>query len=336
MKPRKIIIRVDGGHRIGLGHVVRTRALAAMLAPEFECEFILGASDPATLAWLEEDYRVHQVGAGRDEATEILAVGRRLAAPLVVLDGYGFGRELQAALQAGGLKVVVIDDLAESPLAADLVINHGSSRVAGRYRLGPATTVLVGPAYALLRPAFIEAARAAKEPAGVAGRVLVCMGGADSLGVTPRVLAALAVMPEITAITVVLGAAAKLDTVQLRTGHGAVEVRRNLDAEGMVQALQQVRVAITTASSVAIEACAVGCGLVVGLVADNQRLVLEEVTSRGCATSVGDWRTASAEVISDSCRRADFGAVAQWAAQRAMVDGRSSERILGAFRALAA
>lgn len=332
---RKVIIRVDGGHRVGLGHVIRTMALAAMLKPEFECEFVVGESDPTVVALLAEQHRVHPLSTGENEAKAILSLSERVAAQVVVLDGYGFRRQLQAALRDGGLKVVIIDDLADAPLAADLVINHGSCRVRSEYAVPAETTVLCGPSYALLRPPFLAAARDGEPVDGDVGSVLVCMGGTDSFGVTSRVIEALKGASWIRRVMLVLGAAAAdVDLENVRKGGMVIDVYRNLDAAGMVQAFRSVRVAVVTASSLAIEACAVGCGLVVGVVADNQRWILEEVTAGGCAVSVGDWRIVSSDVISHACRTADASVAAQVLAQRTMIDGRSPERIRDAFRSL--
>ena len=162
MKRRTIIIRADGGQRVGLGHVVRMRALAAMLAADFDCEFLLGNSDPAVMTLLSGDHRVHQLAAGGDAET-ILDLARRTAAAAVVLDGYGFGRELQRSLRQAGLRVVVIDDLAAAPIEADLVINHCSRLVAPHYQVPAGASVLCGPEYALLRAPFLSAARAAEK-----------------------------------------------------------------------------------------------------------------------------------------------------------------------------
>jgi len=312
------------------------RALAAMLATDFDCEFFLGNSDPAVMTLLSGEHRVHQLAVGGSDAETILDLARRTAASALVLDGYGFGLELQRSLRQAGLRVVVIDDLAAAPIEADLVINHCSRLVAPHYQVSAGANVLCGPEYALLRAPFLSAARAAEETSAGDGTVLVCMGGTDSLGVTPRVLETLTATPGVKRVTVVLGPLAGTDFKHGRQGHSEVEICRDLDATGMVCAFQRSRVAVVTASSIAIEACAVGCGLVVGLVADNQRWVHEEVTAGGCAVSVGDWRTATPEAIARACRVAAEAIATQVAAQRRLVDGRSPERIRDAFQSLAA
>jgi UDP-2,4-diacetamido-2,4,6-trideoxy-beta-L-altropyranose hydrolase len=335
MRP-SIIIRVDGGQRVGLGHVVRMRALAEMLAKDFDCEFILGHSDPAVITLLSGDYRVHQLATGDGDVETILELARRKGAAVVVLDGYNFGCEMQRSLRQAGLRVVVIDDVAAAPIEADLVINHCSRLVARHYQVAPDVRLLCGPKYALLRAPFLAAARDAVRTSASEGTVLVCMGGTDSLGVTPRVLETLTATPWVKRVTVVLGPLAGINFHHGRQGHSEVEFCRDLDASGMVRAFQRSQLAVVTASSIAIEACAVGCGLLVGLVADNQRWVHEEVTTTGCAVSVGDWRTATPEAIARATTVAAHDAATMVAAQRLLLDGQSPERICDAFRSLAA
>lgn len=341
MRRRSVLIRVDGNSSIGLGHVVRVRALATMLAPDFACEFAVSNSSPEAVAILSEQYVVHHLGRNMSESAhleQLVDVCRRRSASIVVLDGYSFDQSVQTALRRSGLLVVVIDDFAREPVVADLVINHGSA--CARYAALPASKVLCGPAYALLRPPFIEAALRRRE-VGRGGRILVCMGGADPFGVTPRVVAALSQVPGISQMTIISGAAAEIEQNGARwkvaeSQGPAVEFRRNLDAAAMVQAFREARVAFVTASSLALEACAVGCGLVLGTVADNQDSIRDELVKMNCALSIGDWKTATPQSISKAYEVAANTVEVQLSAQQGLVDGRSPERIRDAFHGLAA
>jgi UDP-2,4-diacetamido-2,4,6-trideoxy-beta-L-altropyranose hydrolase len=120
-KPR-VIIRVDGNRTIGLGHIMRMRALAAMLGADFECEFAVAVSGPEAISLLSDRPTVHGLDGAAD-ADALVRLCRTRRARIVVLDGYRFGLDLQNALQSAGLRVVVIDDLANGPVAAEVVIN---------------------------------------------------------------------------------------------------------------------------------------------------------------------------------------------------------------------
>ena len=89
-------------------------------------------------------------------------------------------------LTGAGLRVVVIDDLADRELPVDLVVNPSAGAGRLRYRGAPRTRFLLGSSYALLRPAFSQAG--ARSVPGRARRVLVTVGGGDPDDLTSRLV----------------------------------------------------------------------------------------------------------------------------------------------------
>jgi hypothetical protein len=72
------------------------------------------------------------------------------------------------------------------------------------------------------------------------------------------------------------------------------------------------------------------------VVADNQRLMRDELVESNCAVSVGDWTTASPESILRAYHKAAATVDEQISAQQTLVDGQSPERLRHAFQELAA
>ena len=119
----------------------------------------------APLDWWEAPGRVLEAAAGR-------------GVEAFVVDSYHAEARLLAVLRRAAL-VVAIDDLADRPLAVDVVVNGAWHAERLAYRVEPETRRLLGPRYALLERAFAEAMpRAVSERVE---RVLVTLGGA-----TPR------------------------------------------------------------------------------------------------------------------------------------------------------
>ena len=90
---------------------------------------------------------------------------------------------------AKGRPTLVIDDLANRPLEADLVLDAGPARLAQDYAglTPPGATLLLGPNNAPVRPAFPalrETALARRAVGGPVRRILISLGLTDVGGVT--------------------------------------------------------------------------------------------------------------------------------------------------------
>ena len=73
---------------------------------------------------------------------------------MVVIDGYQFDTEYQQKVKKSGASLVCLDDLHNQHFVADIIINHAPGVDPGKYSAEPYTQYLLGPSYALLRPAF--------------------------------------------------------------------------------------------------------------------------------------------------------------------------------------
>jgi spore coat polysaccharide biosynthesis predicted glycosyltransferase SpsG/L-amino acid N-acyltransferase YncA len=196
---RKVIFRADGSDRIGLGHLIRSQALAEMLADDFDCVFALAeapaviAEDlasrfevywlpPAALppvaasqqqeeastplaAWQQQAEKTSPAAATQQQQAATLAA---LASPddIIVLDGYPFDTAYQQVLRERGCKLVSIDDIHAYPFVVDAIINTAGGVRPAHYQALPGTRFCLGLRYALLRRPFrlAQAAAAASPP----------------------------------------------------------------------------------------------------------------------------------------------------------------------------
>src|SRR5579883_2419821 len=171
---RNLLIRANGGEKIGMGHLVRCRALAE--------------------AWQDAGGEVQFASAG-ESAEATAAMAAETGAEWVVLDGYRFDSSFVDTLKQSGLRVLFIDDCGGAKrYPADLILNsnlHASEALyTGR---APATGLLLGPRYALLRRRFRCTPPDPEQPPA-ARRVLVTMGGSDPENVTAKVIRALSLL----------------------------------------------------------------------------------------------------------------------------------------------
>ncbi len=275
----KIFFRADGNSQIGLGHVIRSLALAEMLKDEFECVFLIQnplprikqqivevCNDilelPETSDYIEEATRIKEMFLTGDE--------------IVVLDGYVFDTEYQIAIKERGSKLVCIDDIHAYHFVADGVINHSGGARREDYSAEPYTKFFIGLRYALLRKPFRDAARNRDCNQQASENIFVCLGGADPGNEVVSVLKKCEEIGCEKKIFLVLGAAYKhnfeLKKILMKSSLN-IEVLQGLTAPEMASYMKICNEAITSPSSVSLEYLSVGGILYLKLTAQNQESI---------------------------------------------------------------
>ncbi|MGV3585807.1 MAG: UDP-2,4-diacetamido-2,4,6-trideoxy-beta-L-altropyranose hydrolase [Adhaeribacter sp.] len=282
----RIIFRADGNARIGLGHLTRSLALATMLQEDFTCVFVTQEPNPDFLSNLEKaGINILQLPASlnyEQEANELV----KLLQPsdVIVLDGYVFNTNYQQILKSKGNKIVCLDDIHAFPFVADALINQAGGVTPQHYQAKITTKFFLGPAYALLRLPFLEAATQTRQISEIKN-ILLNMGGADPDNQTMHLLqSVLNNLKEIN-IQVVVGSAYQYyeQSLEYARQNANITVYQNLDAEAMCKLMQTCDAAILPPSSVAYEWCSVSGLLLVHQIADNQNDLAAFLTQNGLA-----------------------------------------------------
>ena len=189
----RVAIRCDASAGIGWGHLKRCLALAhALRARGAAVRFVAAPGDVDVRAML------HAAGfegsllpsPAPDVAADAAMTVTALAdwAPdrpdIVIVDHYSLDARWHDAVRAAsGACIAVIDDLADRPLAADLVVDHNPTTEApgGAGKYAPVLTrpaaCLLGAAYALLDPAYRQ--HASHRFSATVASVGIFMGGSD-------------------------------------------------------------------------------------------------------------------------------------------------------------
>jgi len=147
MVKRKIIFRADGGPNIGMGHFIRTLALAEMLKDDFYCIYV--TKSPSAYQIIEIEKVCHErldLPANKSHFKVFLNILK--GDEIVVLDNYFFTTEYQRAIKNKGCKLVCIDDLHDKEFVADLIINHTPGVLKNDYIAQPYTQLALGLDYA--------------------------------------------------------------------------------------------------------------------------------------------------------------------------------------------
>ncbi|PIX66608.1 MAG: UDP-2,4-diacetamido-2,4,6-trideoxy-beta-L-altropyranose hydrolase [Sphingomonadales bacterium CG_4_10_14_3_um_filter_58_15] len=368
-----IAFRVDSSIAIGSGHVMRCLALAGELARRGRrCVFVMrdlpGAVIPRVFA---EGHEIHLlsppafgaafgaafgiaadagVGAAtggrcydawlgapwRDDATSSAAFFATRPISWVVVDHYALDARWQGVARAAGARILAIDDLADRPHAADMILDQTLGRATMDYAaLAPlASEILAGPGFALQRPEFsrLRDRSLSRRAGGRIENVLVSMGGMDRTNMTGRMLEALDPISEGLSATVVLGASAPhRAAVEWLSSELPWVQEVVVDAPNMGALMAAADVAIGAAGSTSWERCCLGLPSLMVVLAENQRESCAMLEAAGAGICLGEddsdvnWAVAMAAAMARL--RASGALAAASAAASVLCDGLGAARV---------
>ncbi|NNE84059.1 MAG: UDP-2,4-diacetamido-2,4,6-trideoxy-beta-L-altropyranose hydrolase [Alphaproteobacteria bacterium] len=320
---------------IGTGHARRCAALAHALA-EANSGIMLIA-DPATIAFarpfMPDSCRFIEV----DGSTEsILNPVRCERLSCLVLDRYDLSQDVESMLAPHVGTVAIIDDFAGRSHACDILIDQNiGRRVADWTKALPAEALLLtGSAFALLRPEFAGIRSRKNHDVAArsqAGRVFVCFGGADPLGLTDWL------MPAMTQlvwagyeIVIVVGDDTKhLDRIEAFSKESRA-VALHIAPNDVAALMTEASIAIGAPGSMTLERACAGLPQVLVSFADNQIEVGELAEAMGVARYLGDWQAVQPEdagAVALDLLTAPAAAATMSARARQLVDGRGARRV---------
>lgn len=293
MAAPRILAFPDCGPRIGGGHVMRCLTLARALADR-GCA-VAFAANPMAQGVLEafgsRDLTVYPLSDDLAEAAPHAAAwADAFRADWVLLDHYRLSPAEEAALK-GPRRLAVLDDLADRPRAADLVVNPGYGSLPGNYAglVPDGARVLAGPQYALVRPEFAahrEQALKRRREGGHLKHVLIALGLTDVEGITGRVVRALKPHLPGLILDVVVGDQASSLPALREAAKTDCGLRLHVDSHAMAELMSQADLAVGAGGSSVWERATLGLPSVTLILADNQRAMAEAMAQVGLTLAV--------------------------------------------------
>lgn len=349
----QIIVRADASPRIGIGHVRRCLTLAralrkfgadvrfavqewgADLAPLL-AEFADGAlrlpsplpeQDADPVSWLPHG-QVH-------DFQELLAALARGRPDWIIVDHYALDAEWHdLARYELGCRILVIDDLADRPLRADLVVDPNWDRDhRTKYRdvVGEAE-LLGGPHYALIDPRY-GTGEPHEQSNGVAS-IGLFMGGTDPARATVPVLETVRAAGFGGKIGIVTsGMNPNIASIQAAAStDGDVEV--DVDLPDLTAFFRHHDLFILAAGGTTWERMASAAPAIAVITAENQREIANQLADEGLQWLVqaGDW--ASLRAMLPAILADPDGRLEQARRCRKLVDARGAERVAAALLTL--
>ncbi len=291
LKP-KIYIRADGNSEIGLGHVIRSLALAEMLKEDFFCifatRFLTNYINTEASKVCDNIIKLPESDDHFDAFLSILSGDE-----IVVLDNYFYNTDYQKTIRNKGCKLVCIDDIHDIHYIADVVINHAPYVQKSDYSIESYTKCLLGTKYALLRTPFLQLAKLQKKYIA-ANKAFVCFGGSDYNNITQRVVERLLLFDFIDKISVVTGGAYLYkDELQLLAEHdpNRISFYSNIGADQIADIMSNNDFAIVPCSSILWECMAAKLPVITGYYVDNQKCISDYFSDKNIGCVVGDFNT---------------------------------------------
>ncbi|MHC4262823.1 MAG: UDP-2,4-diacetamido-2,4,6-trideoxy-beta-L-altropyranose hydrolase [Planctomycetota bacterium] len=312
-----VAFRADASLAIGSGHVMRCLTVAdALAARGHTAVFVSRAGDGDRLetvlsrghgverlsapldpegAYREGEARpAHASWLGvhwEDDAAETRALVERTGADLLVLDHYALDARWEARACPDGVRRMVIDDLADRPHEADLLLDQNLGRTDADYAdLVPASCRLcVGPSFAMVAPRFAELRpeslrRRVADP--TVRKILISMGGVDAGNATGVCLTALEAssLPSSVEVTVVMGGRAPhLEAVRNQCAELRLATEVVVDVTDMPERMAAADLSLGGAGGTAWERCVVGLPTILLVLAPNQESGARALERAGAA-----------------------------------------------------
>ena len=286
-----VLIRVDGNHQIGTGHIMRCLSLADALREQGR-EITFATAELYFQQLIEmRGYSCTVLGTVYDRMEEelpvFLPILERERPELVILDSYFVTPQYMEAIRNIS-RLLYIDDLNAFDYPADAVVNYNIYGPELPYPQNK--TYFLGPQYAPLRKEFQGLSQ--RNTKDRVENVLVSTGGTDQYHVALHCAEYLRehLLRENMIFHFVLGAMNR-DIVQLeQIAEDFSFIKLHRQVTDMCSLMLQCDVAISAAGTTLYELCACGVPAVTYILADNQIQGAQMFQKAGLMPCVGDIR----------------------------------------------
>ena len=284
------VFRADAGATVGWGHVMRCAALARALHDSgWRCAWAT-LSDNAAMTERLAGYfdEILSLVSDQDEPAQMRARWPDGCGFLVV-DHYQRDAAYASACRGWTDKILAIDDLVERAHDCDLLLDMAPNcdEIEYRARVPDDAALLLGPAYALLRPEFSTIRRRIlpRRYEGAARRILLALGATNPKGLLDTVLdaierASIDLAPDL----ILAWNTPDKDRLAARVAQAGGQV--HIDVDNMAELMAAADLAVGAGGMSTWERCTLGLPTLLLVIADNQQINAEALSAMGAAQLV--------------------------------------------------
>jgi len=279
---QKVTFLTEGGIGKGLGHVSRITAYyEAFREQGFDCEIFVEGDEEVEYVLNGFQYQIFKGSSLRE-----CIVKKAEKSESVVIDSYSWGIDVFNEISSRVPIPVLIEDDVRSVYPKGNIINGNIFAPTLPYPEIQGVRYFLGTEYTPLRCEFWDV-----EPTEIRETlqsVLITFGGADSRGMTRKVIEKLlADHPEKT-LKVVLGGSFSDKKLEEDYAGLGVEFFQNVGATEMLRLMKSVDAAVCAGGQTLYELARLGIPVISICVAENQRLNLRAMAEAGFVVDAGD------------------------------------------------
>jgi len=292
-----IALRVDGGKNIGMGHIMRTMALANDLKKDNEVDrvfYITKNESSAVNKLRENDFEVITIdedSSYNEEIEEVKKIIKKEKVNKLITDSYKIDQNYLIEMRKVVDKLVTIHDYAPFAFPSHVVINGNAYAEDLDYEsLYGDTEFRLGTDYLLLREEFRNLPEI--EVRDKVQNILVTVGGYDTRNLTPKIIKALNSIDfdeiddqyidnENLHIDVVIGPSFdNVDQIVAEVEKSSLDISLNFNVKKMSKLMLKSDIAISSGGSTLYELAVTKTPALVMLQAENQVRVAEKLDGK--------------------------------------------------------
>ena len=309
-----IVFRADASVIIGSGHVMRCLTLADYLHKKgANIAFASRVLDGHLCNYIERrGYRVFRLSQKDEqlisdweidyEETKSLLESFFVINDWLVVDHYNLDYRWEAALRPLVKKIMIIDDLANRRHECDILLDQNLyENMEKRYKhLVPDHCLkFLGPAYALLRPEFIDARKKDLVRNGNVNRIMIFFGGSDPTHETLKALkASSSIYLDQVIIDVVVGQSNPLREKIRQACLEYSNVSYHCQTDKMAALMAEADLFIGSGGASTWERCYLGLPSLTIITAGNQKELTQVLARRGIVINLGMYNNVTQRKIS--------------------------------------
>lgn len=344
----KIVIRADGGAKIGMGHIMRTLVLAKELIKHNNEVFYICRIDLTSRAMYKEEFlnkyssdEIKKKGISdryKNGIEKVISEGFNvcfvrenhliedmsiISADLLITDSYDVDENYFNKTKALFNKTAYIDDMNLYQFNLDFLINQNVDAEDFDYKVNDSTKLILGANYIMLREEFRKLSP--KNIKAKASDIMLTVGGADPFHITDKILSWIKDLDY--NFHVVVGPS--FENSEVLESYKSDKIKLYYNAN-MHMLMEKCDVAISACGSTLYELAVCGVPTIGIIIADNQLGIGKKLNNMGVIKKLGwydkitreDFINNLNELISDCELRKIM-------AQRAssIIDGKGAERI---------
>lgn len=224
----------------------------------------------------------------------------------LIVDHYALDQRWEKALRQMAKNILVIDDLADRAHDCDLLLDQTFiSNPATRYKnlVPPDCALLLGPKHALLRREFSDLRKSISPRTGSLNRILIFFGTVDKSNQTAKALEAIRLLnlPNVRIDVAVGTTNPHRETIEAQCA-SSPNVRCHCPAENIHDLMASADLAIGAAGSTSWERCCLGLPAIVIQLAENQKVICNELHRAGVIRCVGEKENVTAKDVAEAIR----------------------------------